>query len=127
MSLWRRLKVSWQPKPVDPPTVDPDLPHLDVLTRSAESIRYSILSFEFWISPNGQFREWLRQNARIASWLAIPALLLLPLALLILYQVVKAVGLLTSIAGHMILLPVLVLLAAVVILVVVNVIRTLLR
>lgn len=114
------LQKSWQPKPVDPPTVEPDLPHLNAITRSAESIRYSILSFEFWISRNGQVREWLRHNARIASWLAIPGLLVLPMVVLILFQVVKAVGLLTSIAGHMIVLPLLVLVAAVVLFVVVS-------
>ncbi len=121
------LQKSWQPKPIEPPTVDPDLPHLDPLTRSAESIRYSILSFEFWISPKGQVREWLRCNTRLAAWMAIPGLLVLPLVVLILYQVVKAVGLLTSIAGHMIVLPMLVLVAAVVVLVVLSVLRVLLR
>jgi uncharacterized membrane protein len=118
---------SWRPKPVDPPRVDPELPHLDCLTRSAESIRYSILSIEFWISRNGQVREWLRHNARIASWLAVPALLVLPLLVLILWQVVKAVTMLTSIAGHMIVLPILVLVAAVVILVVVSIAKALLK
>ncbi len=121
------LQKAWHPKPVDPPTVDPDLPHLDALTRSAESIRYSILSFEFWISPNGQVREWLRHNASIGAWMAISGLLVLPLVVLILYQVMKAVGLLTSIAGHMIVLPLLVLVAAVVVLVVLSVFKGILR
>lgn len=80
MKLLQKFKGAWQPKPIDPPTLDPDLAHLGALTRSAESIRYSILSFEFWVSPNGQVREWFRQNARIASWLAIPGLLVLPVA-----------------------------------------------
>lgn len=121
------LQKSWQPKPVEKPLVDPALQHLDPITRSAESIRYSILSIEFWISPNGQVREWMRQNTRLAAWLGIPALLVLPLVVLILYQVVKAVGMLTSIAGQMIVLPMLALLAAVLMLVVLSILRALLK
>jgi uncharacterized membrane protein YphA (DoxX/SURF4 family) len=117
----------WQPKHIEPPQVDPELPHLDCLTRSAESIRYSLLSIEFWISPNGQVREWLRHNARVASWLAVPAFLVLPLVVLILFQAVKAVVMLTSIAGHMVVLPILALVAAVVILVVVSIARAIFR
>jgi hypothetical protein len=59
--------------------------------------------------------------------MAISGLLVLPLVVLILYQVMKAVGLLTSIAGHMIVLPLLVLVAAVVVLVVLSVFKGILR
>jgi len=38
------MKTSWKPKPIDPPQVDPALHHLDPITRSTESIRYSLLS-----------------------------------------------------------------------------------
>jgi hypothetical protein len=127
LKLFQTFKDAWKPKPVDPPQVDPELPHLDCLTRSAESIRYSILSIEFWISPNGCVREWMRHNVRLASWLAIPAILVLPLVVLMLFQAVKAVVMLTSIAGHMIVLPILALVAAVVILVVVSIAKALLK
>ncbi|MGC3990615.1 MAG: hypothetical protein QM796_13230 [Chthoniobacteraceae bacterium] len=60
--------------------------HLDGLSRSAESIRYSILSLEFWISPNGQVREWLRHNTRLAVFLGIPALLVFPIVIVLLCQ-----------------------------------------
>lgn len=123
----QRLKQSWQAKPVEQPRVNPELENLNGLTRSAESIRYSILSIEFWISPNGQVREWLRQMVGVASGLSIPALLVLPLVVFILWQVVKAVTMLMSIAGKLIVFPFLALVAALVILVVVNIAKSLFR
>ena len=119
--------IWWQPKPLLPPQVDPDLPHLDGITRSAESIRYSILSIEFWISPNGQGREWLRHNARVASWLVMPALVVLPLVVFILWQLVKCVVMLVAIAGKVVILPLLLLLAGLAILVVVNIAKAVFR
>ena len=119
--------IWWQPKPLQPPQVDADLVHLDGITRSAESIRYSILSIEFWISPNGQVREWLRHNARVASWLAFPALVVLPLVVILLWQLVKCMVMLVAIAGKVIILPILVLLATVVVLVVVNIAKAMFR
>ena len=121
------LQKSWQPKSIDPPQVDPDLPHLGALTRSAESIRYSILSIEFWISPNGQVREWLRHNARLGAWLAFPALVVLPLVVILLWQLVKCVVMLVAIAGKVIILPLLLLLATLAILVVVNIAKAVFR
>ena len=111
-SLWERILAGWNPKPVDPPKVDPDLSHLSPLQRSTESIRYSILSTEFWISPNGQVREWLRHNSRLAIVLAMPAFFVIPIITFVLWQLVKWLGMLTSIAGNLILLPILALLAA---------------
>jgi len=127
VKLLKNFRESWQPKPVDPPHVDPDLLQLDGLTRSAESFRYSIMSIEWWVSSNGRLREWLRHNTHAAAWLAIPAVLVLPLIVLILFQLAKGVGILTSIAGHLIILPVLALIAAVVILVVVSIVKSLLK
>jgi hypothetical protein len=101
----------WNPKPIKEPEVDPELLDLDPLTRSAESIRYSILSLEFWISPNGQVREWIRNNTRLAMILAIPALVILPIITFALWQLVSWLVALGVIAGQLIVIPVLVLLA----------------
>lgn len=125
--IWRKLKQSWHAKQVEQPRVDPELENLNGLTRSVESIRYSILSIEFWISPNGQVREWLRQMTGVASWLAVPAVLVLPLVVLILWQIVKAVTMLVAIAGKMIVFPVLALVAALAILGVINIAKSLFR
>lgn len=127
MKLLQKFKESWQPKAIDPPQVDPDLPHLDGITRSAESIRYSILSIEFWISRNGQVREWLKHNTHLCVWLAIPALVVVPVITFILWHVSRWATMLTSITGHLIVLPILALVAAVVILVVVSIAKALLK
>jgi hypothetical protein len=127
MSIWNRLKTSWRPNPIHPPQVDPDLHHLDGLTRSVESIRYSILSIEFWMSPNGQVREWLRHNAHLAVWVGIPAIIVVPIITFILCQIVKWTTILTSIARHLIILPTLGLLVVVVLLLVVGLVKAILR
>ena len=113
MILWQKLKASWQPHPLNPPQFDPALRHLDGITRSAESIRYSILSVEFWISPKGQVREWLRHNTHLAAWLIVPAVLVVPVVTFVLWQVAKWTTMLTSITGNLIVLPILALVAAV--------------
>jgi hypothetical protein len=111
-SRFKRLfTFNWNPKPIEEPEVDPDLPHLDPLTRSAESIRYSILSLEFWMSPDGQVREWLRNNTRLVVVLAIPVLIILPIITFALWQFVSWLVALGVIAGQIIVIPVLVLLA----------------
>lgn len=127
MNPWRKFKESWQPKPVDPPKIDPDLHHLDGLTRSAESFRYSILSIEWWVSPTGRLREWLRHNARLGCWLIIPAVLVVPVITFLFWHVSKWVAMLTSMAEHLIVLPVLALAAALVTLVVVAIVKAIFR
>ncbi|MEQ1858447.1 MAG: hypothetical protein ABMA13_00770 [Chthoniobacteraceae bacterium] len=102
----------WQPKEIEQPTVDPDLKHLDGAQRSAEVVRYSILSLEWWLSPNGRLREWLRLNGKISSVLIIPAVLVVPLVTFIIWQVSKWMGWLVGIAGNLILFPLAALVAA---------------
>jgi len=70
--------------------------------RSAEVIRYSILSVEYWLSPLGRLREWFRLNSTLSMWLLIPSVLVLPLITWILYLVA---GWATIIAGHLLVLP----------------------
>ena len=123
MSIWNRIKDSWKPAPITPPTVDPDLQHLHPLTRSAESIRYSILRVEWWISKGGVVREWLRHNTRCAVFLGIPAVMVVPIVTFILFQVVRWTAMLNSITRHLILLPML----ALVLLLIVAVVKAVLR
>lgn len=121
------FRTPWHPTPLDPPTVDREIGGLDPLTRSAESIRYSILSVEFWISPRGQVREWLRHNTRLAVLLAVPAFLVLPIITFALWQFVSWMVALVSIAGKLIVLPILALIAAVVIVVTIGIFKFLFR
>jgi hypothetical protein len=73
------LQKHWQPTPIAPPTVDPSLPELSGIERSAEVIRHSLLSAEYWLAPNGWLRAWFRLNFRLAVIVAIPAFLIVPL------------------------------------------------
>jgi len=125
-SMWSWIKSQWNPKPIDPPTVDPGIAELDSLQRSAEAIRYSILSIEFWISPNGQVREWLKHNSHMAVWLAIPAFLILPIITFVLVQVGGWIATLVGIAGHLIIFPILALLAGVVFMIAIRIAKSLL-
>jgi len=115
----------WNPQPITPPAVDPEIEHLDPIQRSAESIRYSILSVEYWVSKNGQVREWLRHNSRLAAWLAIPAMLVLPLVGLVLAQFGAMAVSLVGIAGNLIIFPILALLAGLVIMMAIRIIKSL--
>jgi len=118
---WRRLfQCKWNPSPLERPQVNPDLEEMDGLSRSAESIRYSILSIEFWISPNGQVREWLRHNTRLAIILGIPALLVLPILLVLLWQF-------AAILTKFIILPLLALILAAIVFTIVVLIRIVFR
>ena len=120
-------RCEWEPKPVTPPLVDPQMPHLHPLSRSAESIIFSLLSFEFWISPSGQVREWLRHNSRLAVILAIPVFLVMPIVTFGLWQLVSWLTAITSIAGKLIVLPILIVLVAIVLCVAMRVLRMVLR
>lgn len=104
-NLFSKIKAHWNPKPIQPPVVDPDLPKLTGLQRATESLRYSILSVEWWLCPNGKLREWLRINGKLGSVLLVPAVLVVPLITFILWQMSKWVGWLVSIAGNLILFP----------------------
>ena len=61
-----------------------DLNHLE---RTAECFRHTVLSFESWISPEGNIRAWLRINCLVFAWLVIPAVLILPVVKFILWQI----------------------------------------
>src|SRR3954447_1404674 len=102
-NLIHRLKQQWNPQPIPQPHVDPELSKLNGLQRAAESFRYTILSIEWWLSPNGKLREWLRLNGRISSVLIIPAVLIVPLVTVILWQIWQWTGWLVAIAGNLIL------------------------
>ena len=117
------IRRHWNPESIEPPKVVPELEDLDPVTRSAEVIRFSLLSLEWWLSPQGKLREWLKLNGRIASILVVPAVLVMPLVTLILYQVAKWMSWLTGIAGHIVLFPLIALAGLIVSLLVVAILR----
>jgi hypothetical protein len=103
--------VQWKPQPNCKPLVDKKLEKLDPLSRSAECFRYFLLSVEFWLFPNGDVREWLRNNLLMSVVLLIPALFVMPVIGLILWQLTGWLSMLQTIAGKLIVLPILFLVA----------------
>lgn len=110
-----KAKEDWNPTPVHPPNVDPDFPRMSGIQRAAESFRYCLLRWEYWASPQGDMREWLHHISCVAAWLIIPAILVMPVIGLILWQLTGWLTMLTAIAGRLIVLPILALLALLVI------------
>jgi len=103
----------WQPKPINPPKPDPEVEHLTGPQRSAEVMRYSILSLEFWLSPLGRLREWTRLNGKACAVLLIPAVLIVPLITWIISQIAGWIITLIGISKHLIILPLLAVVAVV--------------
>jgi hypothetical protein len=114
--LCQWVRQTWRPTPLEKPVVDPLFPQMDALERSAESIRYSILSWEFWASPKGQVREWMRHNTRLVVLLFIPALIIIPIIGFALAQIAAWTIALAIIAAHLIIFTIL----AVVVLLIIN-------
>jgi len=122
---WSRIREWFKPTPIEPPTVDPEFPEMSGLERSAESVRFNLLSLEYWLSASGRLRTWMRNNMLLASLLSVPVLIVMPLVGLLLWQLVLWIGMLASLAGGLILVPVLALIAVLVITVVINLIKSL--
>ncbi len=59
---------------IQPPQVDSHFHRMSGLQRAAECWRYVILRWEHWASPTGDMREWLRRNSYVGAWLLIPAI-----------------------------------------------------
>jgi hypothetical protein len=77
-------------KPGKPTVYSPvvnSLKGMNGLQRATESFRYSLLNFEHWVSPQGHIREWVRRNALLGMFLLIPAVLVMPIIGLMLWQV----------------------------------------
>ncbi len=102
----RRLVLKhWEPQPLSLPRVDPDLPRLSAVERSAEVFRYWLHKTEYWLSPKGWLREWLRFNIRFALLLIVPSLLITPLITFALGQFSAWAAMLAQTTSRMILFP----------------------
>ena len=93
--------TAWQPVPVPQPEVDPDLPDLTAIERSAEVLRYSALRLEHAISPGGTLRAWLRLNVLLALLVGIPALFVVPVLTLLLSSLASWSGLLLQVTMNL--------------------------
>jgi hypothetical protein len=84
----------------EPPQVDPDIESLSALERATEVLRYHLLRAEHHLAPDGSLRQWLRRILRVGAFVAIPALILLPLAVLLLTGIAACIRLLQEILVH---------------------------
>ena len=84
---------------------------MNALQRAAESFRHILLCIEAWISPERYIREWLRKNLRWSAVVMIPTVTAFPVVTVALWEVESWVNSLTTIAGKLVFLPILVLLA----------------
>lgn len=90
----------WDPAPIDPPTVDPNLQDLPWPSRSAEVLRYSILSVEHWLSQGGSLREFIRLNLWFGVILTVAAVLIVPPVTMVLEGAARWSELLSAIIGN---------------------------
>lgn len=74
----KALLDAWQPQSIACPFPDKDFENLGLFERIAETIIYSILLFEYYISPNGGLRAWLRLNLLAGVVGVIPAVTIVP-------------------------------------------------
>ena len=108
-----------KPKPV----ATAQLQRMNALQRATESFRYVLLSIEQWISPDGDVRQWMKTNTRIAVFIAAPTFMAFPVVTVALWEVESWINSLTAIAGKLIVLPALVLLALISITIVLRIIK----
>ena len=93
------------------PKVHIQLDRMNGLQRATASFCHILLCGESWISPNNEIRAWVKANARFAMFMAAPTVIAFPVVTVTLWEVSSWVSSLTTIAGKLIFLPVLVLLA----------------
>ncbi len=84
-------------RPVSTPRIDPNLEHLPFHLRSCETLRYTLHSLEYTLSPTGRLRQWCKLQFNLFLWLTIPLLLLGGPLLGILAVLTKATAMLVEI------------------------------
>lgn len=75
--------VKWNPEELQKPEIDPEFTELHVLERSAEAVRYQTARLEYWLSPSGTLRAWLKVCLRFAVAMTVPAVIMLPLSIVL--------------------------------------------
>ena len=69
------------------PNIGANLPDMNPLTRAAEALRWGMMTTEQILSPEGRLRRWMLWCGYRTAWLGIPAVTLLPIALIVCIQV----------------------------------------
>ncbi len=79
------FKSAWQPQSISRPFPSRNFENLGLFERLSETLMYSILLFEYSISPNGGLRAWLRLNLLVGVVGVIPALTIVPVVTYLLH------------------------------------------
>ena len=61
------------------PRLSPDFISLATRRRIIATLKYSVLSFEYWIAPGGWLRQWIRFNIAILVLAAVPSIIVIPI------------------------------------------------
>ena len=96
-------------EPICKPMVNKSLDQMNGLQRAAESLWYVTLVIECHISPDGQIWRWIKTNVKLAMFIAPPTFMVFPVVMFALWELSSCVHSLTTIAGKLIVLPILVL------------------
>lgn len=85
----------WHPSTLKKPRVDPRFDRMPPITRAAESIKYNVLAFEYWLSPHGVLREFLKVSVLMmimffVIWLPLAFGAALLLHLVLQFQIIVA-------------------------------------
>ena len=83
-SLWRLL-TGFDPQPIAPPHLDPNLLTEPSITRAAGILHHQLHRIEYGLSPGGALRAWIKLCLRIAVVIGVPALILLPILSILFY------------------------------------------
>lgn len=90
----------WNPAPVAPPRIDPDMDDWSWPERTVEVVTFALLSTEFWLSRGGLLREWIRLNIWLALFLGLGAFLVVPPLTALIDGAAEWSRLLTQIVGN---------------------------
>ncbi|RBP38201.1 hypothetical protein DES53_112199 [Roseimicrobium gellanilyticum] len=91
--------------PLTPPRVDRSLARHGHLARSATVLRHTLHQIEFWLSPNGLFREWCRRSLLLALFIAVPLLCFTPLVTVFLEHLITWSAALLQICSNLAQIP----------------------
>ncbi len=74
--------IRWRPGALRKPVVAPDFGKMKPWRRLCETFRYKAARTEYLLSPSGTMRSWFLLWLRLAAALTIPAVVLLPLGII---------------------------------------------
>ncbi len=81
----RRPLITWSPRPLVQPILEPGLEHMPILRRTAVILHYRVAALEYALSPGGALRSFIQLCALLGLMIGIPVLLIVPPVVLLVY------------------------------------------